>query len=89
MKPAATKALAVGIAKVASKPELIKRIHAEITDAFDVPDAGPDTAESRAAPDKSRKQATARRGQKPDLAMLAKRDDLTAYLKQRQGEKRR
>lgn len=90
-KPAATKALSIAIAKTANRADLVDRIHAEIGDAFDLPEAAHsrDTAKSRATPDKAKTKPTASKGQhqKPDLAMLAKRDNLSEYMKRRQGDK--
>lgn len=93
-KPAATKALAIAIAKVANKPELLSRIESEIHDAFDeTRERSPTTREVV----KHREAVIQRRNgqrvayEKPkgaDLAQLARRGDLTAYMKQRQGEKR-
>ena len=47
-KPAATKALAVAIAKVANKPELVSRIEREVSDAFE-PDGPESTKRAQTA----------------------------------------
>jgi hypothetical protein len=95
-KGAATKALSIAIAKVADKPALVARIHREITDAFD---DGTDRAPTKGEVDKHRAAVNQRRNgqrvayEKPKgtsasvLAELAKRGDLTQYMKARQSRK--
>ena len=93
-KGPATRALALQIARVADKPELVKRIESEIADSFDIPDRPDKSARpislSSSKPSRPRQVQSPKTDEpgKVDLAQLAKRDDLTAYLKQRQGEKR-
>jgi len=93
-KPAAIRALSIAIAKTSNRPELLKRIESEISDTFDetLPEASSNNiiGKRSATPDKSRKQAVGRNGhgQKPDLAVLAKANDIGKYVKAReQGDR--
>jgi hypothetical protein len=90
-KPAAVKALSVAVAKVANKPELLKRIESEIHDSFDEPPEAGSSAESSkrtTTPDRTKKPAAARNGHghKPDLSKLAKSDDVEAYARARRAQ---
>ena len=88
-KGAATKTLAVQIARVADKPELLSRIEREINDNFSEPN------ERSPTPTEARKHAAAvnqkRNGQRSghqapkgvNLSLLAKGNDLSKYIKAR------
>jgi hypothetical protein len=93
-KGAATKALSIAIARVADKPQLVARIHREISDSFDEtsPDAGsnPDLARRAQTPAKAKNGAVARGGQGENsihLAKLAGKADLAEYMKARQNSR--
>jgi hypothetical protein len=102
-KAAATRALAVGIARHSDRPELLARIERELSDSFNI-DLPRRSGPEREAADIKRKPTAAetetyrkavnqrRNDQHPsgyrppkdvDLAMLAKRSDLTSYIKER------
>ena len=93
-KAPATKALALQIARVADKPELVKRIEREIGDAFD------DGSDARGEVDKHRAAVKQRQNgqrvayEKPKgtsasvLAELAKSNDVSRYIKERQTERK-
>jgi hypothetical protein len=92
-KGAATRALAVGIARQSDRPELIARIEREIGDAFDLPvpkKANRPLKVERAPTVKKHAEAVrqAKNDQRPmrtDLAALAKGDDASRYIKARRS----
>ena len=95
-KAPATKALALQIARVADKPELVKRIEREIGDAFDDGSDCPPEVKliNTAQLSSSARTDSAWLIEKPKgtsasvLAELAKSNDVSRYIKERQTERK-
>jgi hypothetical protein len=93
-KVAATRALAIGIARHADKPELVARIEREIGDTFDLPaekpkrtptqrEVFPTAKKSKARKEIDNQRLTGQRPVAPDLVALARGSDVAKYIRAR------